>query len=60
MVRYTSHNPGKHLFCKECGNNRNVSATSTYAEDNYTCDQCTKKLIMKNAKLDGRPSLAHK
>lgn len=47
MTRYTAHNPGKHRRCRECGQDKNVSATTDYTEDNYTCDTCCSRMKRK-------------
>lgn len=58
--RATSDEKKVYRLCKECKQETNVSADTKYDEDNYTCHICSKDLIRKNAKLDGRPILAHK
>jgi hypothetical protein len=55
MTRFTSNNPGVHKICKICNQDRNVSAKTQYANDNYTCDRCTSKLT-RNVKSTQQPA----
>lgn len=52
-IRYTAHNPGKHRRCRECGQDKNVSATTEYTEDNYTCEKCSARM-RRNIRMSAR------